>query len=706
MVYVLGMLTSSTASSLDPNRRFTSLLALEVLASLLIASAARKDESSVIELYTITLLNQIVDVLYSSLDSTPLFAKSRLCLVALLSLSALLNSTIVSEQLRRKIDVDPWKSKRTITLFEALLQNLSVEEFVGSFAGETGGVEGVLTKVIDGMRDWDEVAVLSGRVAMKWIQKVWMESTSTARGFWLTPLAESMRSSIHGRVSISLYVLTALFQVENSAFKELLIKGGFMVLKEDGSEKPVARTLNDMMAALEILKAGNGLGLIEADSTAELTPNRIRLPSTLISTCLSHSSHSLRFSSFSLLVIHNLASSPLSSSTFDLLKVLYINSAGEDNSEARMKLISLSGTLLVRLRDSSWKAGKKGNTHYVEQVKSFLIWWTDTLLCQLNPASPFRIRVNALALLEIVLQIGLDPDFNVSPSSTSSTPSHTQGWPFSLPLVAKSTFTLLRLLLSTYTALRNTAISLLERFPSPLPGYAGKDGEDRARVELLIPALSMIVSGREAQASAGAVILDLIYRKWVLEGEVVWDLGEIGGWQLDRVRTDGPLPFSFINAMMDLAETQLDVYASDLAKAATTQPIHGVLLSLRHLFSSLPLNSPLLSNTERRIGFLRALRIVERVWDVSAVVLAATAPEGSTGATVDLEEARVLKYVGVEEGEGEGDDANDSGSNGGPMDKQILSATWRAMKEAGYVLFNRCLRLWRMTDRSFILSIK
>lgn len=134
---------------------------------------------------------------------------------------------------------------------------------------------------------------------------------------------------------------------------------------------------------------------------------------------------------------------------------------------------------------------------------------------------------------------------------------------------------------------------------------------------------------------------------------------------------------------MDLAEAQIAAHAADLGRAATTSPMHGTLLALRHLFVSIPIASyeSLSTTAERRATFVRALRIVEQVWNVTRIVLAASAPEGS-GAT-DTEEARALTFVdgdvdmeAVDEGEG----------SGGPMHKVILSATWRAMKEAGYVL--------------------
>ena len=128
---------------------------------------------------------------------------------------------------------------------------------------------------------------------------------------------------------------------------------------------------------------------------------------------------------------------------------------------------------------------------------------------------------------------------------------------------------------------------------------------------------------------------------------------------------------------MDLLELQLEVYAVDLGRAAATTPIHGTLLTLRQLFSTLPAS---LSAAHRPL-FLRALAIVERVWEVTKVVLAAQAPEGPmVDGVTDTEEARALM---VEAGTDADDVKPEVEGTGGPMHKILLSATWRAMKEAG-----------------------
>lgn len=124
--------------------------------------------------------------------------------------------------------------------------------------------------------------------------------------------------------------------------------------------------------------------------------------------------------------------------------------------------------------------------------------------------------------------------------------------------------------------------------------------------------------------------------------------------------------------------------------------MHGTLLALRHLFISIPTSSyAILSSPEdRRRLFHRALRVIRQVWEVTSPVLAAKAPEGGQAEgeeeeEADTEEARAIRFEKAQKAAAAGeDDADDvaADGNGGPQHKIILSACWRAMKEAGELL--------------------
>ncbi|GAA5899201.1 hypothetical protein JCM6882_009282 [Rhodosporidiobolus microsporus] len=787
---------------------------------------------------TPSFLLNLVTTLYNTWDthlpSAQQKLKTSLALVLSLSAPTCLSLPDVARTLRDKILVDRWgDSKRTLHTFELLLPHASVAEFKAFAVGRTEGgdvdvAEGVLRRLTDAIVANEEMAQLTGKVTLAWAAKVWDEFAAPSGGaeggkvavevphaFWIRPALEAMRTGgPKARHSVSTYVLQGVFGARKEGFKAVLKEGGYLFEKKDGEEDGLGqREEDDLETALAILKAGNAANLVELDASASSSsssssssPHKLALPSALLRTCLTHSSTSLRTSALSLLVLAPSSSTAFPLSTFPLLRVFYAHSLGEEDGEMKMQTLSLTGKLLLRLRDSSWKAhrtarkGKDGAdqaAQYVDHAREWLTWFLDLLVTEnLNPARPYRLKINSLKLLDLAFQARVDPLYRLeddaaaavktaagaavedgegavkqqagsknattgystyrkqatmqtpmftakhrkmekneqlapstsaassatppsagpsTPRSASSAPSAAppaatddSGWPFPISLVnPHTTQVLLRQLLSTYTALRFLALSMLERFPAPLPGYDGADGDEegaeKAKRELLLPALRMIPSGREAEASAGAGVIGLVWRKWVLESvekgghEGRWSLGDVGGWQEGPETKTGPAGFAFISSLLDLTEQQLSHYSTNLAEASSAAPMHGTLLTLRHLFISIPTSSyaSLSTPEERRALFHRALGVIRRVWEVTSPVLAAKAPEGTgegAGADeedeADTEEARAIRFEKKQKAaRGEGEDGEDAADGtGGPQHKIILSACWRAMKEAGELL--------------------
>ncbi|SGZ26074.1 BQ5605_C024g09829 [Microbotryum silenes-dioicae] len=751
---VLDTLALAASTSTSPeNAHATTVLAYDTLTLLLtrcVTQFRNGEAGLIVAVFDSPMLLRLADASYFSYDSGPsvLLAKIRSALVSLLDLAEVLETRIVFEHLRAKIAVAPWTVKRTLNTFDVLITRKSTTlEDMAAFKPrpDEPTPSGIVRRFAEGMAVSDEMAYPAGRVVTNWNNKVWaLEGQDPT--FWIQPSLDVLQSASRAaRTNLCLYLFPGIFEQQRAGLKEILQRGRY--LHEENQ-----KTEDELHILLALLKVGHQLHLVEIAEEAHVEdiqstdrdPHLVVVPQQLIQKCLYHASASLRTSAFALLVLSTSNHLAIPASNFPLIRTFYNYSLGDEDGEFRMTSIALSGKLLLRLRDSAWKAQRKvdkladpASIQYVVLVQSFITWWTNDLLANLNPAKPFRIRTNALRFLDLLLQAKLDERFGSTiplVEGKSTGPKHVSGyssyrktapttmphfqrkhkkidddaasgkaddgtspgaWPFRVDLInAKTTFTLLRLLLSTYTSLRELSIVLLERFPAPLPGYEGQKGGERAKKELLVPALRMVRSGRESEASAGAGIVGLVWRKWVLEGEGSWKLGEIGGWTEREGGIAGAPGFAFLNSLMDLADAQLAAHEADLGRAASTSPMHGTLIALRHLFISIPLASldRLSSVEERRALFHRALAILERVWSVTSPVLAASAPEGVTESqkaaaeamVTDTEEARALRF--------EGDDVEMEGPEdladgvGGPMHKVILSATWRAMKEAGELL--------------------
>ncbi|GAA5888047.1 hypothetical protein JCM5296_005415 [Sporobolomyces johnsonii] len=764
----------------------TELVAFETLdhllrraQSIVVAGAFPVELDSLRNQLSLPFLLSLSHALYIAWDIQPpaIQLKLKPTLVTLLALAspAALDVPEVSRQLKSKVLADPWNSKRSLNSFDALLPHGQLEDFAAFAAApsmrEVDVPEGVVQKLVDSIIESDETAPIAAKVAVAWIEKCWARQPPTTvedQLFWIRPILEACRRAdgAKGRHNICTYLVQGILNKRKDAFRELLSTGGYLFEGDDGLS---AMGEEDLESALAILRVGNSLNLVDLDATAPSSApsasEKIALPTTLLRTTLQHSSPSLRAATLSLLVLAPSSATAFPLSSFPLLKTFYAYSLGDEEGEIRMQTVSLTGRLLLRLRDSAWRAqrtinkGKDGiemAKAYVEAVKEWMEWWL-TLVGEenLNPARPYRLKMNSLRMLDLAFQARVDAAYRVDlgvaaedgeeaagakkgPSATNGYSTYRKtattqtpmfnakhrkiqkiadatgaaapsvdetGWPFAVSLVTPETSqVLLRQLLSTYTAIRSLAISMLERFPAPLPGYDGVDGAEKAKQELLIPALKMIRSGREAEASAGAGVVGLVWRKWVLESlekgdetSARWTLGEVGGWKEGDETRKGPAGFAFLSSLLDLAEHELSQYSTDLARAASTIPMHGTLLALRHLFISIPPSAfDTLSNPEdRRALFHRALAVVKRVWDVTSPVLAAK--ELSDGEEADTEEARAIRVersAAAAEGAAEGgaeDDADlDAGEAaegiGGPQHKIILNACWRAMKEAGELL--------------------
>ncbi|GAA5933380.1 tRNA methylation protein TRM732 [Sporobolomyces koalae] len=747
----------------------TTLVAFEALEHLLnraksiISNGAFPEESDAVRNQLSTpFLVSLSTALYTAWDVHPISIQSKLksCLVILLALAApsLLNVPQVSHQLKAKILADPWNNKRSLYSFEALLPHHDLDYFAEFSASPGQGTveQGIARRIVDGMVASEESAPIAGKVGMAWIEKCWAEQKRNGAGasqrFWIEPVLEACRATdgAKARQSICTYLFTPICTKRKEAFKELLAQGGYLF--REGAQSNVETLADeDLEAALSFLRVGNSLSLVRLDSTTaspEASP-KIDLPISLLEGTLTRLTPSLRANAMSLIVLASSTALPFPTSSFSLLKTFYTYSLGDEDGEFRMQTVGLTGKLLLRLRDSAWKAQRTANKgkdgaetaqEYVAAVKSWLEWWLNLIGKEnLNPARPYRLKMNSLRMLDLAFQSRLDPNYRVEDgyearkaagegksrreattgystyrkTPTTQTPMFARGqgkaengnpdeapWPFVINLVSPTTtHTLLRQLLSTYTAARAVCISTLERFPSPLPGYEGPEGTERAERELLLPALRMIRSGREADASAGAGIVGLVWRKWVLDsveqGDASladWTLGQIGGWTETEQTSSGPAGFAFLSSLLDLADHELSVYSSNLAQAASTIPMHGTILALRHLFVSIPASSyeTLSTPQERKQLFRRALDTVKRIWDVTSPILAAKGlEEAAKEDEADTEEARAIRIErSLAETEGGEDEVlgSEAEGMGGPQYRVILSACWRSVKEASELL--------------------
>lgn len=277
---------------------------------------------------------------------------------------------------------------------------------------------------------------------------------------------------------------------------------------------------------------------------------------------------------------------------------------------------------------------------YLADVQSFLLLAYNTFLNHLVSVAPYREQSTSLRCLALLFGCGVIDNW-YNPAFTMSTKRIQATWSFSISDaidIPRSQHRFTRCLTSTYQDIRNTAFELLKGFPESLqPPYL--------KPEALQPRIEAFMrNGRESQAQTAALLL------------------HFGARDTEAV---------VVKALLQ-AETEVEQAAGDLGLAASTCPMHG---AMQCLTSSMKSGLSLTQKLQDRL-----LRLVDSVYRVTSPVMTNSAPEGSTAAAADHEEARALG-LGLE-GDDDAEDL-DPGSSGSVKHKVIMSACWRAMRQAG-----------------------
>lgn len=463
------------------------------------------------------------------------------------------------------------------------------------------------------------------------------------------------------------------------------------------------------LAWLTVLRAGvgaNALLLVDDDDDDDDNAERedlmqshqlrLSLARSRLATeeVLHHASPAIRQAALSVFVLAPLTSSAhasedtqaaaagsISVRVLDAIHKLAECSVGDEDGTLRMALPQLMTRLFLRLRESSSRAARRRSRardaeegaqdeQELEHVRSFVGELAGLATRDLTPGKPYRCQSNALALLEVILHSGVDRSFDAR-----ADPKAQVAWPFDLRVADERTAgVLLSLMLSTFRALRSGAQSLLERFSKPLPGYDGDEGAEKARRELVAPAVALVCSSRESDASSGAEILALVMRLFGPSPPPALALAPHFAQQPTATPT-----FEYTSALLVELSKRLDAYDADLAAAARATPLHGLLLALRHVLEAARGRGDATTTQWREI-LAQVLHAADRVWDATRPVLAA-AP--GVGETADNEEARAWRIYG--DGAGEDDGADDEGEEL-PGHKLVLASCWRAMKETGHLV--------------------
>lgn len=300
---------------------------------------------------------------------------------------------------------------------------------------------------------------------------------------------------------------------------------------------------------------------------------------------------------------------------------------------------------------------------------SFVVWYLGFLEWEMRPTASYQRRITALRSLAIVLRSGLDAGVPFAQLSKSA-----QGqlnWVHGIEIANPRLIRLLLdLTLDPFDDVRDAAVSILQLCLIALPD------DRRNTIMATIPGYLeraeavMLRTGRADQADGVARAYGLIFS--LLQNTA-------SGPSSDRFTTKLGL---FEHLHGQLYET-LELARTDLSEAVNGRPVHGTFAALRYIVDQpdfyTTISSASQQSSTRWIRFHKeTIDSIEIFWTYVHHVLCADAPEGHV--PDELEEEASLDT------------------------KEILSYSWRGLKEARYVFIS--LRMLRSLTSTVCCSAR
>ncbi|KAI8942088.1 hypothetical protein NX059_000185 [Plenodomus lindquistii] len=281
---------------------------------------------------------------------------------------------------------------------------------------------------------------------------------------------------------------------------------------------------------------------------------------------------------------------------------------------------------------------------------AFLVWYLGFLERELRPTATYQRRITALRALTIVLRSGIDP--GVPQAELSKSAQGQLNWAHGIQIAnSRLVRALLDLVLDAFDDVRDTAVSVLQLCLTALP--QSEQHETLAIIpEFLRRAESLMLrTGRADQADGVARAYGLIFTL-----------------ANDRFETLGQTRFSTKLKLFRYLESQLqqtlDLAHKNLSEAVNGRPVHGTFAALTYIIDQPGFYSSLSNESSETIAeWLQSHKeivgSIEALWSCVHHVLCADAPEGHVPDEIE-------------------DDAS--------LDtKEILSYSWRGLKEARYL---------------------
>lgn len=341
----------------------------------------------------------------------------------------------------------------------------------------------------------------------------------------------------------------------------------------------VLRVARAKQQVKELLFTGYDYGNDRADPSIRSASGHIAYAE--MEMALTHEDGDLRLAALELLCVCYKTTLSLTAPEYSLLRIAVPQALTLTGTNLRSRCRALMGKLFVRLHQSSRQCMLRSQADQipptVERMKSFLQWMIQILVDSISPGCSYERKGNALQMWKEFCIVWLKPSDKVDKQSKN----WHAGYDFNLPFVFTNTNTLAIIVatVDSYDKTRNLSCDILKMIPGhALPGFS----TCAEVMQLVAWTKTLISSPRERESDAGALLLKLIFQRYVMKAG--WKICVHGDTVTAEPHTIDQLEASafFIGGLVKLLENQVKSSANNLQGSSHFSSIHGVLLTLRY----------------------------------------------------------------------------------------------------------------------------
>ena len=303
---------------------------------------------------------------------------------------------------------------------------------------------------------------------------------------------------------------------------------------------------------------------------------------------LTHEDGELRLAALELLTVCYKTTLTLTKPEYELVRLSLPLSLSLDDTSLRSRCRALMGKLFVRMHQSSRQSAIQQksdapDTATVKRMKSFLTWMVHFLCDSANPASSFDRKWMALQILKEFTTVFFAPVDKQTPKYSKQSKLWHAPHDFDLSFVftPANTMVLIHSVIDSWDKTRQLACEILQLIPGhTLPGFETPDQVDK----LMLWTRDLIASPRVKESDAGALLLKLVYRRYILGAR--WSIQFCDDTVVAAESCgDSDPAISFLWELVKMLQLQTHGSASDLESASLNSLVHGVLLTLRYCMS-------------------------------------------------------------------------------------------------------------------------